>query len=103
MIFEMWRHVCKMEKALCFCVKNVLEKSMYKCGLEQINWYARDEEYTRKVHRAIRRFSLRHSKINHIDSFNKWKKFALSNVDDKNKNIEDELNKKVNEFEAFVD
>jgi hypothetical protein len=103
MIFEMWRHTTTMEKAFCYSVKNVLEKNLFKIGFEQINWYARDENYTSKVQRALRKFSLRHAKYTHSDSFNRWKKFALSNVDNKNNEIDTELKRRVNEFEAFVD
>jgi len=49
MIFEMWRHIGKQEKAFLYCVKNVLEKSMLKEGLEEINKFARNDDYTDKV------------------------------------------------------
>jgi hypothetical protein len=46
MIFEMWRHTMKMEKAFVYSVKNVLEKSMFKEGFEQIKHTYRDLNYT---------------------------------------------------------
>ena len=84
MIFEMWRHIGRQEKAFLYCVKNVLEKSMYKHGLESINQFASNDDYTDKVHRAMKRWSLKSSKINMGDSFNKWKKFALVKVEGNN-------------------
>lgn len=42
-------------------------------------------------------------KCTHIDSFNRWKKFALSNVDDIQNDVQNKLNARVNEFESFVD
>ena len=59
--------------------------------------------YMTKVHRALKKFSLRLMRYTHIDSFNRWKKFALTNVDTKKNNVHSELQAKVNEFEAFVD
>jgi hypothetical protein len=83
MIFDMWVHVQKQEKAFCFAVKNVLEKSLYKHGFTQIIEVNRDNTFTMNVHRALRRFALRAEKINCSDSFNHWKMFALSKVDNK--------------------
>lgn len=37
MIFTEWRKAAKQEKAFLYCVKNVLEKSMYKKGFVYIH------------------------------------------------------------------
>lgn len=56
-----------------------------------------------KIHRALKKFSLRLMRYTHIDSFNKWKKYALTNVDNKQADVKSHLDARVNEFEAFVD
>ena len=40
-------------------------------------------------------------KYTHIDSFNRWKKFALQNVDNKTSDVKAKLDAKINDFEAF--
>lgn len=42
MIFMCWRHHTKVQKGFLFAIKNVLEKSMYKKGLDCINQASRD-------------------------------------------------------------
>jgi hypothetical protein len=46
MIFEMWRHVTKMEKGFAYAVKNVLEKTLYKEGFARILYTYRNFKYT---------------------------------------------------------
>jgi len=103
MIFEMWRHTLQREKAFAFAVKNVMEKSLFKEGFDQICYYNRDEAYTNIVHRVLKKFSLRSARINQSDSFNKWKMFGLSKVDSHKNEVEAEFRQKSAEFEAFVD
>ena len=103
MVFDMWVHVKKQEKAFCFAVKNVLEKSLYKHGFTQILEVNRDNTFTKDVHRALRRFSLRAEKINCSDSFTHWKMFALSKVDNKLNQVHSDLNDKITAFEKYRD
>ena len=103
MIFEQMREILAQEKGFCFSVKNVLEKNLFKIGFEQINWFSRDTLYMAKVHRALKKFSLRQMRYTHIDSFNRWKKFALSTVDTKTNGVNSQLRAEVNKFESFVD
>ena len=49
----------------------------------------------------MRRWSLKSSKINLNDSFNKWKKFALTKVENNFTDYNGKLNQTNNEFEAF--
>jgi hypothetical protein len=46
MIFEMWNHVCKQEKASAYAIKNALEKTLYKEGFDSIKASYRDMTYT---------------------------------------------------------
>ena len=55
MIFEMWRHVLKMEKAFCYSVKNVLQKSLLKEGFDTVNQAYRNDLYTERGHRLLLR------------------------------------------------
>lgn len=60
---------------------------MYKNGLEHINRFARNDDYTDKVQRAMKRWSMKSARTNLGDGFNKWKKMALTKVDDNSSKV----------------
>lgn len=101
MIFEMWRTVLKEEKAFAYSVRNVIMKSLFQEGFTRIKYQSRDVDFTEKVHRALKRFSLKGGRIKMGDSFTKWKKFAFSSVDDATNEIAQELHSKVTQFQEF--
>jgi hypothetical protein len=101
MIFEMWRTVCKEERAFAYAVRNVMMKTLLQEGFTRIKYEARDQDYTSKVHRAMIRWSIKSGRTNMGDSFTKWKKFAFSKVENKTKQVTDILNSKSDEFETF--
>ena len=100
MVFEMWRHVGKQEKAFLYCIKNVLTKSMFKNGFDHVRHFARNDEFTDKVHRALQRWSRKNGIFRQSNAFNKWKKYALTKVENKHSSIEQQL---FTEKDAFRD
>ena len=82
MLFTEWRRIGKKQKAFCYAVKNVLEKSLFKKGFVQINEQMRDHSYTERVHRITKRFAARFFRVNANDAFTKWKLYGLANVDE---------------------
>lgn len=98
MIFEMWRTVCKEEKAFAYAVKNVMMKSLLQEGFTRIKYQSRDIDFTQKVHRMLIRFSLKGGHINMSDSLTKWRRFAFSKVDNKTSEIMQDLMKTKADF-----
>lgn len=102
MIFLCWRRAVKQQKAFLYCVKNVLEKSMYKKGFVYIAGQNRDIEYTTRVHRALKKFAFRFFQINCSDSMNKWKKACATKVHYNREEKERQLRERMEAFENFV-
>lgn len=92
MMFEMWRVVVKEEIAFIYCVKNAIEKSMWRDGYEHIKHQSRDIDFTKKVHSMFYRYSIKGQRIKMGDSFTKWKRHAFSKVDNATEELAIELN-----------
>lgn len=103
MIFNCWRHASKQQRAFIACVVNVLNKSMKTKGFHYIKQTSLDVNYNNKVTRMLTKFSKRHSRMNGLDSFNKWKLYSLSKVDEKFTNTMMQLKEKDGEFNEHVD
>lgn len=103
MIFNCWRHASKQQRAFIACVVNVLNKSMKTKGFHYIKQTSLDVNYNNKVTRMLTKFSNRHSRINGLHSFNKWKLYSLSKVDEKFTNTMMQLKEKDGEFNEHVD
>lgn len=56
-IFEMWRTVCKEEKAFAYAVANVMTKTLWKEGFHRIKHQSRDIDFTSRVHRMFYLYS----------------------------------------------
>lgn len=91
-----------MEKAFCYSVKNALEKTALKEGFDEMNKQYREELYTNRGHRLLLRCQARFNRINFRDSFNRWKHWSRDQVQNNQWDVEGELNKEVEKFEAFV-
>lgn len=83
MVFLCWRHASRQQRAFIHCVVNVLDKSMKMKGLHYIKNFHLDNVYHDKVTRLMKKFANRAQKMNGLDSFNKWKLYSLSQVDEK--------------------
>ena len=103
MIFLCWRRAVKQQKAFLLCIKNVLEKSLYKKGFVYIAGQGRDIDYTNRVHRALKKFTFRFFQINCSYSMNKWKKACATKVHYNREERERQLRDRMDAFESFVD
>lgn len=80
MIFIMWRHVVKQERAFIFSVVNTINKSLQMKGFHYIKNTHQDFKYHDKVSRAMRMFCNRIQRRHTLDAFNLVKAQALSKV-----------------------
>jgi hypothetical protein len=61
-----------------------------------------DTRYSERVYRYLKRFILKALKINCNDSFNKWKKYSLKQVDKRINNVVEDLNEMNNQFNCHI-
>jgi hypothetical protein len=101
MLFTEWRRIGARQKAFCYAVANVLEKSLYKKGLGHLNEQMRDHSYTTTVHRITKRFAARFFRVNANDAFTKWKLSALATVDQQKRATQEQHAAKVKEMDDY--
>lgn len=100
MIFMCWRHASRQQRAFVASVANALDRSLKMKGFHYIKNSYQDLKYHDTVTRRLKKFVNRYMKVNGLDAFNKWKLYALSQVDEKFQNTMMQLKEK---DEAFLD
>lgn len=61
-----------------------------------------DTRYSERVSRYLKRFLLKALRINCNDSFNKWKKYSLAQVDKRINNVVEDHTEKNNQFSDHI-
>jgi hypothetical protein len=82
LIFCVWRHTVKQQKAFLICTRTVLEKSMYMAGFLAIQDASRRTRRAEKVYNLCHKFfqTFGHNQV--AGSFDRWKRGNLNRVID---------------------
>ena len=101
-VFNALRQAGKTHNAFCQRVAKILERSLLYKGLFNIKEAAERTDFTTRVQRRLKLLSLRASRYNACDAFNKWKMYSLAVVDQRGKASSQIMEGRIDEFNEYM-